>query len=364
MDSTQSPPIQTPPVESSPTQQIPPQSPKSFLSNKLILVAVILLIVLLAGGGAYFVLNTKSKSQPVISKTTPTSIPASAPSLTPDPTANWKTYTDSQNGFSFKYPSSLYVKISNKFPNSIFVMQNNIDIEKASEGPVSDLTIHVEKGNNIPAAFDNVKQNLHNPLDQNLTIDGASGRGISGTMSGNLEGTFNSNVVILKDNKVITLNFYEYNDKFSKAIFNQILSTFKFTDTNQTTDTSIWKTYTNSTVGFSFRYPTDWKEVDVTDHSGDLYLPKNVQPSIDFIFLSKTFLNGHFPTYSGSSKPITVDGIAGWKYENESSGPPPLSYYVDLLYKGGILRFQADKGPNLDLGQTLNQILSTFKFIK
>jgi len=45
--------IQTPVVQ--PAQQVPPQASKSFLSNKLILIATVILIVLLIGGGWYFV---------------------------------------------------------------------------------------------------------------------------------------------------------------------------------------------------------------------------------------------------------------------------------------------------------------------
>ncbi len=40
-----------------------------------------------------------------------------------------------------------------------------------------------------------------------------------------------------------------------KDIFDQILSTFRFTE-----DMSDWQTYTNSKLGISFQYPTDWDE--------------------------------------------------------------------------------------------------------
>jgi len=41
----------------------------------------------------------------------------------------------------------------------------------------------------------------------------------------------------------------------------QILSTFKFTDSSSTVDTSTWKTYTNSKYEFAIKYPADWKVV-------------------------------------------------------------------------------------------------------
>src|SRR3989344_470260 len=118
-------PTQNPPVQETPSSQVytspqpvsPPPFPKSFLSNKIILLIVILLM-LLGIGGTYLALNSKSKPQSVVSKPTPTSAPtplpteASAKAGTPDPTANWKTlaptvFVDSR--FSFKYTPFLNV---------------------------------------------------------------------------------------------------------------------------------------------------------------------------------------------------------------------------------------------------------------
>ena len=65
----------------------------------------------MGAGGTYLALNAKNKPQSVASKTTPTSAPtplpteASAKAGTPDPTANWQTFTSGDNVFSFKYPS-------------------------------------------------------------------------------------------------------------------------------------------------------------------------------------------------------------------------------------------------------------------
>jgi hypothetical protein len=37
------------------------------------------------------------------------------PTPTPDPTANWKTHTDSKNGFSFKYPLGWTYKLGETY---------------------------------------------------------------------------------------------------------------------------------------------------------------------------------------------------------------------------------------------------------
>ena len=72
-------------------------------------ILIVFLIAILAVGG-YFVYQNKTKpvpqNQPVTSQSTPT--PAS------DETANWKTYKDSETGFSFKYPGETNVEIDNE----------------------------------------------------------------------------------------------------------------------------------------------------------------------------------------------------------------------------------------------------------
>ena len=47
------------------------------------------------------------------------------------------------------------------------------------------------------------------------------------------------------------------NNYLNEELFNQILSTFKFTDSSSqsSADTSTWKTYTDTALGFSFKYP-------------------------------------------------------------------------------------------------------------
>lgn len=81
---------------SPPAEQKPP---RPFFLNKIFL-AIIVLMILLIGGGTYLVLNSQNKPSPTVSKITPTSTPP----LTPDPTANWKVYANSEYGYSIKYP--------------------------------------------------------------------------------------------------------------------------------------------------------------------------------------------------------------------------------------------------------------------
>lgn len=86
-------------MEDQPTPPATPPPSKSFLSAKIILIVILLMIF--AGGGTYLALNSKTKTEPTVSKSTPTS----APTPTVDPTASWKTYINPEFTYSLKIPT-------------------------------------------------------------------------------------------------------------------------------------------------------------------------------------------------------------------------------------------------------------------
>ena len=78
--------------------EAPVGSKKSF--KKWILIGIILILILSLSLGGYLLLNKmgiKPSTSTVTLKTT-------NPTSTPDPTANWKTYTNTKYNYSFKYP--------------------------------------------------------------------------------------------------------------------------------------------------------------------------------------------------------------------------------------------------------------------
>jgi hypothetical protein len=96
-------PPTTPPVQ-------PPKGKKSIV----LMIAIHLIAVAVIG---YFVYQNMQLKRQItlpqktpIASTTPTALP------TTDPTANWKTYTDSKWSFSFKYPSGWTYKLGETNP--------------------------------------------------------------------------------------------------------------------------------------------------------------------------------------------------------------------------------------------------------
>lgn len=75
---------------------------KGYSIPMLVTLVVILIIV---GAGGYFLYQKQSKTTETPQKQTSPAIPQSTPVI--DQTANWKTYTNTQYSFSFKYPQEL-----------------------------------------------------------------------------------------------------------------------------------------------------------------------------------------------------------------------------------------------------------------
>ncbi|MCX6722477.1 MAG: PsbP-related protein, partial [Candidatus Staskawiczbacteria bacterium] len=178
-----------------------------------------------------------------------------------------------------------------------------------------------------------------------------------------------------KNNNVYELSFVSGNQQKLIDEFNLLLSTFKFTDQTDAIGTENWKTYTNTTYGFSIKYP---KELNISDE-------KTVTDSIFSVIWnsSKTGFenasgmrisiyqrNGKtpnewiIPNYS-FVKNISVDGINGIIAHaivvmngDFNATVFQKGNYIYLIQTSSDLS-DASKDP-IDL---LEQITSTFKFI-
>ncbi len=210
----QNPAIETPPqAYTAPQPATPPPSPKPFFSTKIILL-IMLLLILLGVGGTYFSLNSKPKPLPAGRQANPIS-PTSVPTPTPDPTANWKTYTNTNYKYSFKYPSGYLLTSDN--PDSVFLSsaENKITFAAGSvEIPLPDSNCDKSKNFNLGG-----KKTLYSKCTSNTDSSGIIAVG------GN-NGDKYDNVPVLV--------IYNFKGIPEENIFNQILSTFKFTEASPT----------------------------------------------------------------------------------------------------------------------------------
>lgn len=213
-----------------------------------------------------FFLGMKYQESTSTSETAITS-PVRKPTPTAVDTSNWKTFTDTKEGFSLQYPPNAVegTKESNTFPvakefhfseprkgggGGPFETGWSIFISKTQANP-RNLTLRewgkekeiiYGKDNAIDPKYINIKDTFLGRLPAiSWEING-----------GDLSAT---EYLVKRANGVtfITVSGYMY-----EKITNQILSTFKFTDQTQTTDTSNWKTYINKKSNFEIKYPPNW----------------------------------------------------------------------------------------------------------
>lgn len=146
--------------------------------------------------------------------------------------------------------------------------------------------------------------------------------------------------------------------------------------------TANWKTYTNSSVGFSFKYPTDWKVSD--DGKGDIALtdskktymleggavsPIVVQYSTDNSGANiDTYLSGSRAPLKSILKSGTVNIGGKTAYVLQGTTAPVYHDNRLVFYNGYVVSFGslgavlADQDTNGSINKIFNQILGTVNF--
>ncbi|MEJ0021301.1 MAG: PsbP-related protein [Candidatus Doudnabacteria bacterium] len=253
-------------MEITPIQQQQDISPpkKTFTPKFIAVIASLLVLGACAVAGIWYwqsTISVPSPAQPVVHK---------------DPTADWKTYTNSQYGFSFKYPPTLLVGLEG---TGTFY---SISILEPSQTAANSLvTFEVEpNGNpkNLPldewyteqlAAFKLTPEQLPKT---DITVGGKPAIRLDYSSTGQSE--FHV-IVQLNKTDLFHINYPKPPTKFD-IDFDQIVSNVKFTEPSAAADTSTWKTYTNTKYGIAFKYPVDWSEGDVTtDKAGIVWINFN-----------------------------------------------------------------------------------------
>lgn len=222
------------------TNQVPPPPPAPPPANstpsaprfpKIFIIGIVVLLLIILGAGA-FVLQSKNNKQQV-AQVTPVPTKPITPTPTPDPTANWKMYTNTKYGISIKYPPTW---IYREIPGSAGSTADDVYLELSSSGFPSpqtdaraDITFTFTK--NDPSANWQPKD-FSNYQSAAYQLGNVSATKISGVNRVSLS----PDMVILApigNNYVQILSNEPGNPP---QIFDQILSTFKFTDQNQTTN--------------------------------------------------------------------------------------------------------------------------------
>lgn len=252
-------PAETPPVQPQPTETptpmteeqppvVPPQAPGKGRKSILFLALGLLLLALLAAGGYFFVNKgflTKEKACTQEAKVCPdgTSVGRTGPNCefaacptpteTPDPTASWKTYTNENIGFLLKYPSDWSLKpydISTNYPlHGLVQLTSNINSESLNERIILSYWDNQNRLS-LEEIENKYKGEAGGPdiyFPNGKMIDFLGKQAYKGE-NVSCAPMMCDRIAIIKDTKVIEIKSLYGGVNRNKAIFDQILSTFKF----------------------------------------------------------------------------------------------------------------------------------------
>lgn len=241
-------------VDDQNTQQIgqnpdvqPVQIPEKPKVNYLAVGAIILIGFVLFVFGGYYLVKQSSKNRSLNQNQT-TPLPTSTEN---DATTNWRTYTDSEAGFSLKYPNDYFIFQGD--PSLGFFVATSPT--QGGNGPKflpnqTDvwLTAFVSKNINIQT-LDEYLTSQQNSF-QNLTkipttVGNISAYKTVSTVQSFCAGDTCATIyvydgLVLKNNSIYTIAMSSLDQKAlyaNQTIFDQILSTFKFLDRSSTTQT-------------------------------------------------------------------------------------------------------------------------------
>ena len=189
------------------------------------LVALTLAALGVAGFFAYRYFQLKqqfSETLPIpTSKITTIPSPLLSPQPTIDPTANWKTYTNTTYGFSLKYPHDWKILYDAQPDPTGNPTKHSVELGKDNSTLVSVTMLKSDQFQ----SFESLSGILNLPSgtaiitsSSEINIDGS--RALYVVQNNNREGVIFLDV----DNNMITIEV----DSENKIILNQILSTFKF----------------------------------------------------------------------------------------------------------------------------------------
>jgi hypothetical protein len=214
---------QTPPVPESPSpiatenpaQPTPPAQPAKPSSKnwkKWLVIGGILLVILLTGTAYVLSQQESKKTEP------PAKQSVSKPTPTPDPTADWKTYTNTKYGYSIKYPEN--TKIDTSLDAAITFSRNTTPKPSGGgQGICCGMTIYLR-----PYGY------IVNPsVSKNIIINSYAAKIVN-------HATYNHSIYIDNPDKTSTIDVsistgaaIKPYDKEDFQTFNQMLSTLKFT---------------------------------------------------------------------------------------------------------------------------------------
>lgn len=331
-------------------------------------VLIVIATVVVAGVAGYFlfkagntneskntnvVVNQVNNNASVNTNSTTNTNTVSNTNAATDSSAGWKTYTNTTYGYQMKYPSDYSAKDASK--------GSTISTGELNGSPYYRVDVVVYE---TPISGGREGQDIYTwakngfPRDTNVEKEHANLRQVTlGSVTywasdGDLGSTPIPDFMVFHDNKLFVLTDYRSVDKDIDT--NQtIISSFKFTD-----PTAGWKTYTNTTLGFSIKHPDGWRIDDTSTNKKVWFNPSGTEnvDSIEVGTAAKTLdqLYDETDVGPGTKTRITLGGQPAIRFDLAEFALTEIR----CMYKGKLFSINT----NGDLKNN-PAILSTFAFM-
>ena len=324
-----------PPVQST----IEPEN-SSFLHSKWLKIGAVIVVALILLGGTYMLGKNKFIPKPatiVSEKDTPT--PAS------NPKADWKNFTSKTFGFSLKYPNNLTAA---EYLTPFYLVNFKRTGAAQGEFAVFDLLAAPDTFTaKDPAAYDFLSadvigQLLSLPHNSMKTIGTSIFKSVSNTIVGGQEATIidiastvdttTHQLRVIFKNYGNTYMFVNYNDDPNQQTdFNNLLSTFKFTNSTSSDETGTIETLVKDFYAKYLAGTPPARNVDQLKTDG--YLNDNAVNQIkqtvgaDLVTCSQNPLSSNDYVYS---TPQINNNTATMNVKGTYSGPPSSTITINL----------------------------------
>ncbi len=371
------PSVSTPLPQSTPVQPIPETPNHNYWKFAVIFLVVLVLIM---GAGMVYLLQKQPVSQPIVSNTTPTTIPTSE-TIMEESVSDWKTYSDPAKGFTIKYPNDMTLN-----NNDYKTKNDSITLVKWGPSQSGDSELY----DGISLTF--VKINLGNRnLDDYVSTEIESSKANADILNGKTAITVNGIEGYTYTSQGLGVHKYIYLPLDSTSAIkivdstvdpgklgfsdtvDKILSTLKFTDQSQNT-TSDWKSFKGKV--YSFDYPSNFvvKEDQTTGSNVTVSLNSNEYLHIfnietltyeNFFECGKGADTGCLQKISDTQTDLIEDILVDGKKAKSFyvyGGPDSLTHVVEIIQPPTTQLRMSIAGGGLE--KTFDQILSTFKFTK
>jgi len=291
--------------------------------STLIVIGIIAVLVVVVGGGIFGYQyissqkNNKQSENQQQNQNTNQNQTQNASELTITQTAGWKTYTDQKNRFSIKYPADWHNFIDAKNDDVIFCPSDDENCD------INAVYVYVYTKGGSEEILNNWRQQGSSLKESNITINGLTA--VKRQESYCMGTPLLTNGVFIKGNDYdfqiqgpisicgVDKNKMQNSYSTSESIFNNMLSTFKFSKPINLND--YWKKYDNENLGVSLEYPMGWSvkqtnynpltiKIYSADDSSQIYI-SNIDSSADAKYaIDKTGKGGFL--------------LANWQYDSNN----------------------------------------------